>query len=91
MTRKTFEVSKMVDMANQMLASGVQSQESRWGTITMIEQILHSSGNYNGFRYLGATEVPNGELPGVRYGDDGMILEYPERFENTDDTRRQYG
>lgn len=90
MTRKTFEVSKMVDMANEMLAKGTQSQESRWGTIAMIEQILHSSGNYNGFRHLHEREVPESGLPGVRHGDDGMILDYPERFENCDETRRQY-
>jgi hypothetical protein len=34
-------------------------------------------------------DVPEGELPGVNY-IDGKLIDYPERFDNTDDTRRMY-
>ena len=92
MARKTVEVELMRKKANKMLAqSGIgSSPEFRWGVILMIEDMLHATGNYNGFRYLDNFEVADGVLPGVRRGEDGDTLSYEERFENTDETRRYY-
>jgi hypothetical protein len=96
MGRKTIEVEKMLEFANERLAwvSESNTPEMRWGVIVMIEEILHKSGNYNGFRYLDNYDLPAEVLPGVRrafrqesYGD---CLSYEDRFKNTDETRRYY-
>jgi hypothetical protein len=92
MGRKTIEVESMLKFANERLAwvSEANTPEMRWGVIVMIEEILHKSGNYNGFRYLDNHELPSDVLPGVRRGEDGDALTYEERFTNTDETRRYY-
>ena len=93
MARKTVEVEMMRKKANKMLASSYATwskPDYRWGVILMIEDMLHATGNYNGFRYLDNFEVADGVLPGVRRGEDGDTLSYEERFENTDETRRYY-
>ena len=90
MPRKTIEIEKLVDIANTALRCSRESHDGyRRGVITMIEDALFLSGNYRGFRYLGPDEVPEGSLPGINVVD-GEIPPYPERFENTDDTRRSY-
>lgn len=86
MTRKTVSVENIKLMINHILANGYDTPDTRLGQIVLVESILHETGNYKGFRYLLANEVPEGELPGIRYGEEG-ILPYPVRFENTDSTR----
>ena len=87
--RKTLDVEDLINTINHVLRTHVGSIDHRKGVQNTIEYVLHKTGNYKGFRYLTNDEVPAGELPGVRYSDDG-ILPYPERFENTDSTRVQY-
>lgn len=87
--RKTVEVSKLVDVANTMLASEGTSKEFRQGVILMIENVLFETGNYNGFRYLTNNELPEDIEPGVRYNGQ-EILPFEERFVNTDATRVMY-
>ncbi len=89
MARKTIEINKYKDFANMVLASNFGSSESRQGIISSLEFILHEADSYKGFRYLLQEAVPINSLPGVRY-ENGEILPYPERFLNTDDTRRFY-
>jgi len=91
--RKTIDVATLVDYVNGILAAetdDVASQHLRWGAILTLEQALHATGNYNGFRYLTNKELPEHIRPGVRYGADGNILSTEARFHNTDETRRQY-
>ena len=89
MTRKTSNVSEMVDYVNSMLAATEANKtEFRSGAMMVIEEILHRTGNYNGFRYLSQKEV-NGN-PGIWLNDDGTH-NYPTCFDNTDRTRVQYG
>jgi len=91
MARKTFEVEAVLDHVNNMLKTNYWSKETRIGMFLVLENILHNTGNYNGFRYLSNLEVGDGMLPGVRFDEETrLILTYPERFENTDDTRREY-
>ena len=90
MSRKTFNVEKLVDQLNTTLQAGYPNREFRLGAIAMVETVLHETGNYGGFRYLDQTEVADTELPGVRVGANGDCLSYEERFHNTDDSRRQY-
>jgi len=88
MARKTFNVVEFKELVNSTLASTPEDAvQYRHGVIACLEFILHDTGNYKGFRYLTAAEVPYG-LPGI----NGPIedLSYEERFANTDSTRRAY-
>jgi hypothetical protein len=90
MPRKTIEIEKLVNIANTALMyNRDHNNDYRLGVISMIENILHLSGNYKGFRYLSANELPEGMMPGINVVD-GEIPPYPERFDNTDNTRRKY-
>ena len=53
MSRKTINVAKMLYWANFQLArtDEVADQGYKQGVCDMIEQILHSTGNYKGFGY----------------------------------------
>jgi len=94
MARKTIPVSYVIDLVNEMLAAGPSDpggdrvRGQREGAYLVLEAILHETGNYRGYRHL--TNHQGYRMPGVWYGDDGQILPYPERFNNTDNTRRQY-
>jgi hypothetical protein len=55
-----------------------------------LEYVLHESGNYRGFRYLLAAEVPAGAKPGVIYEGHLPHPDIEKRFANTDNTRVQY-
>lgn len=88
--KKTINVKSVVESLNEVFAKSICDHNIRIGQISVIEQILHKSGNYKGFRYLLQHEVPVGELPGVRYDSNGEILPYPERFNNTDPTRVEF-
>ncbi len=89
MARKTINVDQLRVKINEMLAGSSCSPDIRRGMINTLEFVLHETGNYQGFRYLSQEQVPEGQLPGVRY-DGHEILPYPERFANTDDTRVYY-
>ena len=90
MTRKTFEVADLVDFANNLLKSGHQTSRFRWGVIGCVEEVLHATGNYKGYRHLSQNEVPDASKPGIRLDAEGNILPYPARFDDCDATRRQY-
>jgi acetylglutamate synthase len=91
MGRKTINVKALVDHANMMLKESVTDQGQRRGVQAMIEEVLHRSGNYKGFRYLMQEEVPYGHLPGIHMDTNGRMLPYLERFEGTDSSRVEYG
>ena len=93
MSRKTFEVAALVDYVNSFLKDSEESRkQQRIGMMVMLERVLHDTGNYAGFRYLNQNEIPKeSRYPGVWVDEDGVVLPYPNRFENTDDTRVQYG
>ena len=92
--RKTIPVERLVDLVNDMLTAGPSDPGSdrvrgqREGAYLVLEAILHETGNYRGFRYL--TNLEGYPVPGVRYSNHGYILPYPDRFNETDNTRRQY-
>lgn len=86
MARKTVNVDQLLDKINEMLAVSTCGPDIRRGMINTMEFVLHETGNYRGFMYLMQDQVPEGHLPGIRY-ENGEILPYPARFENTDDTR----
>jgi len=85
--RKTVDVSSTKDKVNEMLAVSTCSAGVRQGAINVLENILHETGNYRGFRYLGVDEIPANQTPGIRWGFDDNVV---ARFFNTDPTRVQY-
>ena len=95
MARKTFNVSELVDLVNGICKdSDATRADVRQGAMNVLEQVLHQSGNYSGFRYLWADEIANG-APGVNYivNDNGVQVPHPDyekRFANTDRTRVMY-
>lgn len=89
-SRKTFDVSEFVDTVNQILKdSKADAAERRYGVMTVVEHVLHSTGNYRGFRYLLADEIAEGQ-PGVNYVDGHPHPDPVQRFANTDCTRVMY-
>jgi hypothetical protein len=87
MARKTIKVDDIRKQVNEALAGYERSSYSDeydntiGGQIVLLESILHSTGNYSGFRYLSKQEVPDGQKPGIN--DDYT-------FDNTDPLRRHY-
>jgi hypothetical protein len=87
--RKTFYVANFVDSVNDQLRNGMQSRDFRRGLIASVEAVLHSTGQYAGFKYLSKNDVFDDIQPGVNYTDTGICPE-ETRFLNTDPTRVQY-
>lgn len=91
--RKTIPVERLIEIVNNMLAADAdlvsdKATNRRSGAMVVLEAVLHETGNYRGFRYL--TNLEGYPVPGVRCNNDGYSLPYPDRFNETDDTRRQY-
>lgn len=80
--RKTFKVEDLRSMVNATLANstgGEIGKYRRQGIQTVLEQVLMDADQYRGFRYLDASEVPAGELPGIVRSDDGTPKnEFPD-------------
>ena len=94
MARKTINVEKIKEWANEQLESERSMKDAseiavgrgyRHGIMNMIEDVLMSTGNYKGYRYLGQDEVPKGHLPGIKRNHRDEPV-----FENTDNTRVRY-
>ena len=88
--KKTISVEKLKDTINSCLANSTCEPEVRHGMIFVLEHVLFETGNYEGYKYLSQDQVREDMLPGVRYGSDGNILPYEQRFVDTDSTRRHY-
>lgn len=94
MSRKTFSVEELRSRVNHSLAENYPyegGRQYRHGLIDALEFVLHSTGNYKGYRYLTSRELPEGVKPGIHMTPDRIEpLPYPERFADTDDSRRFY-
>lgn len=95
MARKTFEVNQLILQVNDMCKESTCSPDVRQGMMNLLENVLHETGNYRGFRYLLQDQVPAGEKPGVNYdvSENGTMVPHPDyekRFANTDRTRVYY-
>jgi hypothetical protein len=82
MSKKTFKVQELLDQVNLSLASYSERNEIS-GMISILEFVLHQTGNYAGFRYLEQHEVPFDQKPGIRH-------ELDDKFIDTDCFRRSY-
>lgn len=89
--RKTIPLQTLIDTFNTVLRdSPAESHAQREGAMTALEAVMHEAGVYKGFRYLLASEVPEGSMPGVNYLDGVPHPDYTARFARTDRTRVQY-
>lgn len=92
MGKKTFSVDKMRIDVNTSLKNSSKdycSKDIRRGLMNALEYVLHTSGNYKGFRYLMLDEVPAGELPGIVVNGTIENTPYEIRFaEGTVDVTR---
>ena len=50
--RKTIKVEALAKTVNNMLEKSTCSKETRQGMIAVLEEVLHASNAYAGFRYL---------------------------------------
>jgi hypothetical protein len=60
--RKTTNVETVRNRVNILLANPNVSDEYRLGAAAILESILHDTGNYQGYSYVGI-EFPKGEDP----------------------------
>jgi hypothetical protein len=58
---KTIAVKKIVEKANIILANKEVSRECKVGVICMLEYVLHSTNNYNGFYFINEDSRPMDE------------------------------
>jgi hypothetical protein len=64
MARKTIEVGKVLRMVNTFLAAKNTTADERESMCSFLEAVLFETGNYEGFRYLPASDYP-GEIDGT--------------------------
>ncbi len=92
--KKTFNVTEYRAMVNETLAKSTCSADMRQGMINVLENVLHITQNYKGFKYLMQNQVPAGQKPGIYVNFTGLIESTPveERFDrgSTDATRVYY-
>ena len=81
--RKTFDVAKLRDNVNQRNKKSTCAAEVRQGWNSLLESILHDTGNYKGFHYLKKEEIPADQSPGIVWNKEGKPT-FP------DETRRIY-
>jgi len=84
MSRKTYSVEALIELVNGICKDSAPSEVGiRQGAMIVLEAVLHSTGNYRGFRYL---------LPSECLGNPGVNIsaDYEVRFKDTDRTRVQY-
>jgi len=97
MAKKTISIKETVEALNHQLKNSdfqdldhTEGKMFRMGICSAIEHILHSSGNYQGFRYIGKDEAIKPYAFGCDYS---KLTEDPESARealNGDDSRRKY-
>ena len=99
MSRKTIDVWSLRIQVNDMLKGSFCNADTRHGMISVLDSVLHQTGNYEGFRYLEASEVPVDCKAGINSNDGGKFphsldrigtAEHYDEFKDTDETRRYY-
>jgi len=96
MSRKTFKVEDLKRQVNHfMLHSADENIEGRLAASSLLENVLHDTGNYRGFNFLSHVDMEasdNGTVAGINVtrekGCESMT--YEERFVNCDMSRRFY-
>lgn len=96
--RKTINIKETVKHFNKLLLlsdfkekDATEGKQFRMGLISAIEHILHTTGNYEGFRFIDKKEAIKPYAFGCDYS---KITANPESIERSlidgDESRRQY-
>jgi len=92
--KKTIKVEEIKESINDILLNtGNDKTETRQAVMSMLEDILHQTGNYKGFCYLNAFDMEKsreGYSVGINYGNNGEPADMDTRFKNTDRTRVRF-
>lgn len=88
-SRKTFDVAELLYIVNRRNRYSTCDAGQRDGWNSLLEDVLHKTGNYEGFNYLHSHEVFAGQRPGIR-GPVTVEQSMEERFRDCDDSRRIY-
>jgi hypothetical protein len=92
MPRKTIEVKKLVTMVNDILIhTADRHKDRRIGAYVLLHEILHKTGNYQGFAYLDKRDMRMSDS-GHSVGINGLgsEMDHDDLFRDTDDSRRFY-
>ena len=81
-TRKNIPVARLVEMVNKLNRESTCEPAVREGWNELLADVLLETGNYKGFGYLTAEQVPVDQAPGIT-GE-------PSAYAFPDNTRRQY-
>ena len=74
MKHKTFKVKDLVEQINSRLKNSTCSSEARFGMISVLESVLHETGNYHGFNYLETVWGSDGNAES--FGDESRRYYY---------------
>lgn len=83
--RKTIRIETLRKLTNSMSRHSTCKPEIRKGYQALLNQALHETGNYNGFRYLTRSDVGEGVAPGIN--DVASDASMQDKFEDTDSSR----
>lgn len=78
MARKTFSVKELIGTVNHRNRVSTCSEDTRRGWNSILADILHKTGNYQGFGYLEQHEVPEGQKPGIIKGEGDQPHQFPD-------------
>lgn len=84
MGRKTYPIKDLVAKANKAFRAEGGTVEGRRAIFGIVSAVLHDTGNYAGFNYLTARDLPAGVKPGIRHDNP-----QDKWFDDTDNTRVQ--
>ena len=93
MSRKTFSIETFKQSVNDFIRNDKNRDgAARLAMAIQLENILHATGNYDGFNYLKQVELEFIDMvPGINVMPDGMPMEdYDARFAGTDRTRIRF-
>ena len=86
--RKTINVERLKSIVNEANKSIYGTREQRQGANSILEFVLHETGNYKGYWHYRADELPQVDdprmLPGIIFDEENHNHQYP------DDSRRRY-
>ena len=84
MPRKTIKIETLLAEVNRRNRESICQPKIRQGWNSLLETVLHNTGNYRGFGYLESNMVPAGQRPGIKM--EGSLVS----FDGCDETRRYY-
>jgi len=90
-SRRTVPIVELVKDANHMLLHSDDSRkEGRKAVALFITNVLIKHKRYNGYNFLTKEDMLRNQSRGTTVGINDANLPDPERFADTDDTRRYY-